>query len=455
MLHIPGQPSELIDGADAMPGKKAELQPDHTGWRQVHIPYGDGIDVMAGHASIAVPGLLAALELAWKRHGSLPWREIIAPAVELATSGWPAAQASADWLALTAEFIFGHQKHSRESFFQNNTPIRTGDLMRIPGLAQTMELIANQGARAFYQGELAAAFAKEMHENGGHITREDLAAYQPIVRKPLELTSRGFHLALNPLPAVGGAALGSLIGLLEFAQQQTQTPAQRALLHARAQAHVLGLRARDLADPAFNDAAARALLEPETLTRHAHALRSPHTTHLSVTTADGCAVAITMSMGYGAGVTIPGTGIACNNSLGEPELNPAGYFAAPPGTRMISNMAPTVAWNPDGRCIAIGSPGASRITTAIAQTWARYAFEGMSLEQAVVAPRLHLEEWHDGLRVQCEPGIDTSLLHPELTVRQFERAHMFFGGTHLTGIDEDARLHAVADPRRNGVIAIA
>ncbi|NIP98613.1 MAG: gamma-glutamyltranspeptidase, partial [Akkermansiaceae bacterium] len=107
------------------------------------------------------------------------------------------------------------------------------------------------------------------------------------------------------------------------------------------------------------------LLEPGTLRRNLRALASPNTTHLSIVTGEGGLAAVTMSNGYGSGITIPGTGVICNNSLGEPELNPRGYHAAAPGTRMVSNMAPTLARHPDGRrFLAMGSPGASRITTA-------------------------------------------------------------------------------------------
>lgn len=157
-----------------------------------------------------------------------------------------------------------------------------------------------------------------------------------------------------------------------------------------------------------------------------------------------------MSMGYGAGVTIGGTGIPCNNSAGEPELNPRGFGAGQPGSRLSSNMTPTVAWHPDGRSLALGSPGASRITTALAQTWLRYALEGATMEQAVAAPRLHVEQWADGLRVQCEPGIDPRLLHDDFLVRPFENLDMFFGGVQLAGRDDRGALHAVADPRRDG-----
>ena len=113
------------------------------------------------------------------------------------------------------------------------------------------------------------------------------------------------------------------------------------------------------------------------LRRYLHKLFSPSTNHMSFATADGAVVAITMSNGYGSGVTIPGTGITCNNSLGEPELNPQGFFQIPQGGKFVSNMSPVTAWNSAGSSIAMGSPGASRITTCLFQGWINFALEDM------------------------------------------------------------------------------
>ena len=455
MIYRRGKGAELIEGADAMPGIGAARSGEAPAWRKVHIPYGDGIEVMAGHGSVAVPGVLAALETAWKRHGSLPWAELIAPGLELSRTGWPMAPASLSWLEMNGEGVFSHQAESRAWFYPGGMlPCRVGDTFRIPGLDQTMAAIAENGADAFYRGDLAASFVAEMERGGGRVTRQDLAEYRAQIRAPLDLASRGFHLDLNPRPAVGGSTVGTLIGLTEPGFGPESTAAERALHTARVQAHVLGLRESKLTRPDFDDRASRAWLEAESLKTHWAALRAPHTTHMSIATAEGDAVAITMSMGYGAGISIPGTGIACNNSAGEPELNPLGFGAARPGDRFVSNMSPTIAWHSDGRCIALGSPGASRITTSIAQVWARYAFEGCAVEDAVEAPRLHVEEWHDGLRAQCEPGIDTSLLGDEFIVRPFEQKDMFFGGVQIAGRDRDGLLHAMADPRRGGGVEL-
>ena len=455
MIRMPGQKPELTDGADAVPSVPDSTSDRAISWRAAHLPYGDGIEVMAGHASVGVPGMLAAVELAWRRHGSLPWREIVAPALELAQTEFPAGATLGRWLALAGDILFYPQQASRECFFRKDgQPVREGEPFSVPHLSESLEAISREGAQTLYQGDLAAAFAKEMEEHGGCVTREDLAAYRAQVREPLTIHSGGFQLALNPPPAVGGAAVGILVKLIESAWKPDMSPSERALLHAHAQGYLLGVRKNELATLDFDSQIVHELLHQTRLNEHRHALNSPNTTHLSVVTGDGAMVGVTMSNGYGSGITIPGTGIACNNSLGEPELNPRGYHVAERGSRLVSNMAPTVAWQADGRCAAFGSPGASRITTSIAQTWVRYALEGATLEEAVAAPRLHIESLRDGLRLQCEPGIDTSLAQSQYAIRPFEQPDMYFGAVKLAGLDGQGRLHAVADNRRHGATEI-
>ncbi|CAN5855859.1 gamma-glutamyltransferase [soil metagenome] len=460
MVGMPDRPAELIEGADAMPGlgRDRDTLADLARSREVLLPYGEGITVRNGHGAVAVPGMPAALELAWKRHGRLPWPELLAPALDLARNGFPIGSTTARWLALVGPSYYSQQQASQRCFFPRGIAPAPGEHFRIPDMDQTLEILAREGSRAFYEGSIADAFAQEMEDHGGLVSRTDLSAYRAVVRRPLSLRSRGFELSLNPPPAVGGAALGTLIGLLEQGWNEAATDADRVLMNAQAQTVLLRLREQTLADPALDDGTAQALLEPEVLRKHWGALRAPSTTHLSVATADGGLVAITMSNGYDAGVTIPGTGIPCNNALGEPELNPRGYLGNLPGSRMPSNMAPSLAIHPDGRRLAIGSPGATRISTALAQCWTQYAFEGAPIGLAIAAPRLHVEPLDEtpgaGLRVLHEPGLDTSLLPPSFVVRPFETIDMFFGGIKAVLLEPDGRLLAVADARRQGAIEV-
>lgn len=458
-VRLPDRVTETIEGADAVPGQGPRRPRPEPCWRAVRVPAEGGLDgevaVQAGPASIAVPGALAALEMAWQRHGSLPWRELVAPGRELARDGIPVAPATARRLARAGHALFGAQEDSRASFFPAGPePPTPGALLRIPGLDDALEYIAHEGARAFYQGDIAVLFAREMEASGGLVTREDLAGYRAVAHAPLTLASRGFTLALAPPPVVGGAVAGAHIGLLELGWDQAPDEAARARLHARVQARVLDMGA-GLLTGAVEDAAARALLAPGSLARHAALLHASSTTHLSVASEDGCVIAITASMGHGAGVTIPGTGIPCNNSLGHAERRPDGSIVDRPGTRLISNACPAVAWSDrTGWALALGSPGGSRMATAVAQVWARWALEGLAPEAAVAAPRLHVEPHEQGKRVRCEPGIDARLVTGELQVQPCEELDGFFGGVQLAARDSQGRVQAVADPRHDGAARV-
>ncbi len=455
MIRPAGKRAELIEGADAMPTISSRPTAKSAAWRTARLPYGDGIDVQAGPAAVAVPGMLAAAGMAWTRHGRLPWRDVVAPALELARTEIPTGATMAKWLALVGRVLFWQQDVCRRCFFPDGErPLENGELFRVPNLEQTYEAISERGAQVLYEGDLAATFASEIQDCGGFITREDLAAYKAVVREPIILHSRGFQLALNPPPAVGGTAVGCLINMLQSHWRDAMPAAERTLIHARSQVRLLGIREDQLFHPTFGGPVADALLQNTGLRGNWPVLKSPNTTHLSVVTSDGSIVSVTMSMGYGAGVIVPSLGFGCNNSLGEPELNPRGFHVADAGTRLVSNMAPTLAWHQDGRCLAFGSPGASRITTSIAQTWARYALEAMAMEESVQAPRLHIEPRPDGLRAQFEPGIDATLLEDKFVVRPFASKDMYFGAIKLAALDQHGRFHAVADERRHGAVEI-
>ena len=182
---------------------------------------------------------------------------------------------------------------------------------------------------------------------------------------------------------------------------------------------------------------------------------SPDTIHVSVVDADGLACSITTSCGYCSGYMTPGTGLMFNNALGETELNRRGFHAAAPGTRIASNMAPTTARTDAGAVLSLGTPGADRITTALLQVLARLAFDGASLEEAVLHPRVHLALEDSGLelRVEADEEAEAAAAASGITTRRSEGLTMYFGGVGAAGL-MDGELQAVGDPRREAVVGI-
>jgi len=448
-IKMPSCEAEIIEGSDAMPLAAAGIQSEAASWRKANIPYGDGITVNVGHGSIAVPGMLRALETAWQRYGTLTWQEIMAPAIHFARHGATTNQTLAAWLQMAGEAVFSKQKQSRDSFFPNEMPLCAGDMFTIPDYLACLELIAEQGARAFYEGDISALFEQEMRDNGGHVSRQDLANYQAVIRKPIMLKSAGFSLALTPPPSIGGAMLGSMIRLYESEAAGLTNQAEKVLLKSKIQRMMFSLRqhesrtgiSEDIADKIFN---------LEWLRNYLNKVFSPNTNHLSFATGDGAVVAITMSNGYGSGISIPGTGIPCNNSLGEPELNPQGYFQIPPGGKFVSNMSPLTAWNESGTSIAMGTPGASRITTTMLQGWINYAMEGMNAKLATATARFHVENIDGSFTLQYEPGVDVSQIGELFRLRAFEAPDMYFGALNIAGRDDSGSLFVTSDTRRHG-----
>jgi gamma-glutamyltranspeptidase/glutathione hydrolase len=421
-----------VDGWMDMPGRDC-VAPGDT-W-DVTTDYGGGLDITIGPGSVAVHGAVAAMEEAHRREGRVPWPEIVAPAIDVARAGIELSAASRFYLAFVHDDIFGWDPASRAALHDEHGAI-TGEPIVLADLARSLELIAQQGASVLHTGELAHLIGADVRGRGGLLGMSDLAAYRPVVRPALVTRMADWALATAPPPSVGGACLAAMLRLLDGRLRGVDEEDDRAWL-VRVQRAVLGHRLSVLDASADLEADARAYLE--LIDRNPRQiLESGSTAHVSATDGDGLACSVTVSSGYGSGMIAEGTGIWLNNCLGEQELNPAGLTARPPGSRLLSNMAPTVGRHRDGSTLAIGSPGADRITTAIAQVLAGYVSGGMSLEEAVCRPRVHVH------RAGC--GDEQVKLETDLT--------MYFGGVGATLVGPDGSLDAAADPRRNGVARI-
>jgi gamma-glutamyltranspeptidase/glutathione hydrolase len=421
-----------VDGWMDMPGRDGVV--DGGTW-DVTTQYGGGIDITVGPGSVAVHGAVAAMGEAQRRDGRLPWREIVAPAIDVARAGIRLSAASRFYLAYTHDDIFGWDPASRAALHDESGAI-TSEPIVLPDLARSLELIAEVGPSAMHNGELAELISADVVSRGGMLSMADLAAYRPVVRQALVTRMGDWMLATVPPPSVGGTCLVAMLRLLDGRPHTVWDDDSRAWL-VRVQRAVLGHRLNVLDSSADLGDDARLFLEqidgdPTAI------LESGSTAHVSATDGDGLACSVTVSSGYGSGMIAEGTGIWLNNCLGEQELNPAGLFGRPPGSRLLSNMAPTVGRDRDGSTLAIGSPGADRITTALAQVIAGYVNGRMSLADAVCHPRVHV---HRAGRSDEQIKIETDLT-------------MYFGGVGAALTGTDGALDAVADPRRNGVSRI-
>ena len=437
-----------IDGYVEMPGRNLPRERMGGGRRNISIPYGGGVDLTVGHGSVGTPGALAALSRASEMYGRLPWSEVVEPAYQDVKNGFALSLASYSYLEHSGEPVFGWNEESRRALFKpDGTLRRPGETIWLEDLAATLRRIADYGAEELYVGETARLIAADVTANGGILTLEDLACYEPSVRRPLVTKVDEWHVATNPPPAIGGTTLTAELLLMQARPVDAWTPETVAWL-ARVQQGVLEFRLHnlDLSDDLERD------LERLLAEAHEGELRrwitSPSTVHTSAVDADGLACSVTLSAGYGSGVRPPGTGAWMNNCLGELELNRRGYHSWDPGTRLPSNMAPTVARADDGAVIAIGSPGAGRITTAILQVLVNHLHLGMTLAEAINHPRLHVEERDGEMVAAVEPGLPIDML--ELPAREFDGPSMYFGGAGAAKRNADGSFEVAADPRRAG-----
>ncbi|MDP9189714.1 MAG: gamma-glutamyltransferase family protein, partial [Actinomycetota bacterium] len=262
--------------------------------------------------------------------------------------------------------------------------------------------------------------------------------------------------ATVPPPGIGGPVLAAMLLLMGGRPRGDWTPDDRAHL-ARVQGAVLRHRATHLDVAGDRVSAGQRLLDDVRRQGSAWLRTSPSTVHVSCVDGEGMACAVTASSGYGSGVVTPGTGLMLNNCLGEPELNRPGLHAWRPGDRLPSNMAPTVGRRADGAVLAIGSPGADRITTALVQVLAALG-GGVGLQEAVDAPRLHVRPVRGG-GLEVDHEADAELPLPTsggepLVAREMPPHSMYFGGVAAAMRHPDGTLEAAADPRRAGAVVL-
>lgn len=446
----PDQDPVTIDGNVAVPGRGLEKAPA-AGVELVHMEYGGGIETLVGAGAVAVPGSLAAIAAASESFGDTAWASLFAPSIRAAKSGFPLSSACHYYLEYSGDVVFGRSKDGHDALHDDGKLVPARSNIVVPHLADSLDAIATGGSGVFYEGEIGQAIAQHCFDHGGRLTMDDLGSYRPEFREPLIADLAGWRVANNPPPAIGGAVLSAM--LLAFARHPVSTWDHKALQQLiDIQRNVLSYRKNrlDLADDVAKEVAQ--LITMAGSADYLSKWASSSTVHTSAVDDTGLACAITASSGYGSGEMPAGTGLWLNNALGELELNRRGLDAGPPGSRLPSNMAPGVARSA-GRVLAIGSPGADRITTALHQFLVNFIQMDLSLHNAIAEPRLHLELGGESETLAVEPGIDLPPL--DLSIRRYPEIGMYFGGVAAALFDQKLGFDVAADPRREGGTCIS
>jgi gamma-glutamyltranspeptidase / glutathione hydrolase len=373
-----------------------------------------------GAAAVGVPGTALGLEEAHRRFGSVPWAELVGPAARLARDGVVLTPAQ----GYLHRILDGLLRHSAEgdAMYGPGRPFAAGERFAVPGLGETLERLAAEGASCLYRGELAERVVAHVRAGGGSLSLEDFAAYRVVQRRPLSVEYRGCEFRTNPPPSSGGVLVA--LGLQTLGDTDPGPEAVAAAMEAQE-----AVRGRAFVRSLHRGGAARRLLSG--------------TTHISVVDARGDAASLSASLGSGSGVVVPGTGIHLNNMLGETDLTERER----PGERLTSMMAPSLVLR-DGRPrLVLGSAGSARLRGAILQVAANVIGRGMPVREAVDAPRLHLEE---GVAHCEDPAVADLLARVGYPVVRFRRRNLYFGGVSAVEVRPNGTVAAAGDPRRGG-----
>jgi gamma-glutamyltranspeptidase/glutathione hydrolase len=369
-----------------------------------------------------VPGSVAGMALAHRRFGSLPWKELVLPAVRLAEEGWTLD-------AWSARSFAAERRNNAAEFLRG----REGERFVQKELAATLRRIAERGSDGFYRGETARLIVEEMRRSDGLITLEDLARYEAKERVPVEGAYRGLRVVSMPPPSSGGIALLQLLNMMERFEPGALPfhGAEHVHLACELEKRAFADRAEHLGDPDFHRVPVARLVDkayaaerargigparrtlPEGISHGRFTPEKEETTHFSIVDRWGNAVANTTTLNgsYGSGLFVRGAGFLLNNEMDDFSAKPGvpNMFGATggaanaiaPGKRMLSSMTPTFVFR-DGRLwLVLGTPGGTTIFTTVFQVIVNRADFGMPLARAVAAPRFH-HQWPP-LRADADP----------------------------------------------------
>jgi gamma-glutamyltranspeptidase/glutathione hydrolase len=415
-------PTRLGDGSEA------ELQ-------GVDVSFGDAAQVFhIGPASCGVYGTPAGVCGAVRRWGTLPLEELAAPAARLAEEGVVLNAGQAYVAEILAELLTSTPECAA-LWAPGGRVLRQGEILHNPELGNSLMRLAREGAEPFYRGDIALAVCDWLGGRGGSLSREDLAGYRAVERRPVKVAYRDREILTNPPPSAGGTLIAYALALLD---RGPSPPTLRGIVEAMAAAQ--SERTVEFVEGLDQDGFLERFL----------ATRLGSTTHISVIDSAGLACSTTCTNGEGSGVVVPGTGMHLNNVMGEEDLNPLGFHLHPAGRRMPSMMAPSIVMRDGEVELVLGSAGSNRIRSALLQTIVAVVDRGLDVREAVDAPRVHFE---DGA-VFAEPGVDLGELDESTQVIRFGSHNLFFGGVQAALRSEGA-LSGAGDPRRGGVAVSA
>ena len=417
-----------------------------------------------GHRSVLIPGLLRGLEAIHSEFGRKPWGDLFEGAIRLADEGFHVGwfyrrqQEEPRFEELCAAYPELGRIHSA-----SGAPFAEGALLRQPDLAGTLRQIAEKGSDAFYEGALAKAIAEEVRSGGGYLGASDLKNYRVRWMAPLASRYRDLRFLTAPPPS-SGLILIQILNFLEVLLPEWDAANERvrALAFVRAMRAAFRDRFSVYGDPCHFDMPVEQLLSKEYAAAaidqeratgvHVHDAEPGSTTHFTIIDAKGNVVCQTqtLGMGWGSGVVPPGTGVILNNHTNWMDPRPGHGNSLGAGKRPMAGYAPTLVFGGEKFRLGVGSPGSYRIPTAVAQVILNLFYRKMTLQEAVEAPRMHLDIGPLHVEDAVDGAILDSARQSGFEVSPYVYPHHFFGGVHAVAVGDDGRLTAYGDSRRAG-----
>lgn len=437
--------------------------------------------------AVGVPGTVAGMELAHQRFGSLPWEDLLQPAIDLARDGIPISWYLHESFKALKPYWDRYPSSAKVFLREDGSFYQLGDTWRQPDLADTLKRIQKNGKDGFYRGETARLIADFMRKNGGIITLEDLEEYQAFEREPIRGTYRGYEIVSMPPPSSGGTVLVQMLNILEGFDLKEIGHNSAPYLHLLTEAmrRAYADRANFLGDPDFNEdlpvtkliskehaAAQRASIDLDYKSdsdpaRFAQLYESEETTHFSVVDKDGNMVSVTYTLeyGYGSKAVVDGAGFLLNNEMGDFNARPGitledGTIGTDanlirPQQRMLSSMSPTVVAIDGVPLFATGTPGGRTIINTVMQTILNVIDHEMNIAEALSAGRIH-HQW-----LPDKTLIEGTLLSPDTLILYEARGHETWNTSSIGAAmivyrdPQTGVLSGAADPRATDGGAVA
>ncbi len=364
-----------------------------------------------GGKAVAVPGTLMGLTTALEKYGTMSLAEVMAPAISHMENGFEVTETLSGMIKTNFDKLKNWSDPEKIAFFKEGSPLEPGDILKQPDLAKTYREIRDKGIEHFYCRELGKKIVDAVQAKGGIVTLDDLKNYKLYMRKPVVGSYRGYDIYSMCPPSSGGTHLIQILNIMEnfdIANMEYHGPTHIAVM-AEAMKMAFADRAKYMADPGFvkdiplagltSKKYAKFLAEKidifnplkEVSAGEPVAFEHDSTTHLSVVDAAGNLVALTQTINYffGSGIVVPGTGIIMNDEMDDFSKDPESPNAPEPGKIPLSSMSPTIIEKDGKAFMTVGTPGATRIFTAMVQIISDVIDFGMGIDEAIEAPRMH------------------------------------------------------------------